>query len=219
MDRTPEPELMDAAAQADAYAAADFATSDAELVAAFLARFGEGLAGPVVDLGCGPGNIALRVARARPDLAVVGVDGAEAMLAVARSRAAALRNATFVRATLPSAALPAAAFGAVVSNSLLHHLHDPVASLWRTVLRVARPGAPVYVADLRRPPTPAAARAIVERYAAAEPEALRADFLASLHAAFEPDEIRAQLAAAGLAGWEVAAVGDRHVQVTGRLPA
>jgi hypothetical protein len=64
----------------------------------------------------------------------------------------------------------------------------------------------------------AAAQAIVDQYAANEPEVLRLDFLASLCAAFGPDEIRAQLRAHGLDGCSVRTVSDRHLLITGRLP-
>ena len=80
------------------------------------------------------------------------------------------------------------------------------------------PGAAVLVMDRFRPESVAAAQAIVDQYAANEPEVLRLDFLASLCAAFEPDEIRAQLQAHGLDGFGVRTVSDRHLLITGRLP-
>ena len=61
-------------------------------------------------------------------------------------------------------------------------------------------------------------RAIVDAYAAGEPETLRHDFLASLKAAFAPDEIRDQLAAADLKELKVRLVSDRHVLVAGTMP-
>jgi hypothetical protein len=73
--------------------------------------------------------------------------------------------------------------------------------------------------DLFRPASTTAAQAIVDLYAADEPEVLRQDFLASLCAAFEPAEIEAQLRAHGLDGLAVRLVSDRHLLVTGRLPS
>ena len=43
--------------------------------------------GTVLDLGCGPGTVALRVAKARPDLRVSGVDPYREMVEHARNRA------------------------------------------------------------------------------------------------------------------------------------
>lgn len=221
MQRTPEPELMDEAEQAQAYAAADFAEPNQRFVECLEAEFPALLQGAVLDLGCGPGDIVMRLATRRPGLTVHGIDGSEAMLRFASER---LHEAPelggrvqFIEGILPGASLPLPGYDAVVSNSLLHHLHDP-AVFWSAVREAGVPGAAVLVMDLFRPQSAAAAQAIVDQYAAQEPDVLRADFLASLHAAFEPDEIRAQLRACGLETLQVRTVSDRHLLVTGRLP-
>ena len=121
-----------------------------------------------------------------------------------------------VRALLPAPDLTAAGYDLVVSNSLLHHLHDP-GVLWNTVKHAGRRGARVVVMDLFRAGSPAAAADIVARYAGAEPEVLRNDFYNSLLAAFTPDEVRAQLGAAGLDHFTVTIVSDRHLLVAGTL--
>lgn len=221
MLRIPEPELMLASDQAQAYAEADFSETDDRFVQRFRQLFGRDFAGEIVDLGCGPGNVALRLAQAFPECTVTGVDGSVAMLEIARKRAAALPNAVsrlrFVEAVLPAAALPMRNADAVVSNSLLHHLHDP-AVLWRTLGQVASRHAAVLVADLRRPESEAEARRIVDAYALNEPEVLRRDFYNSLLAAFEIGEVEMQLEKAGLHKFRVQAVGDRHLEVYGRMP-
>jgi SAM-dependent methyltransferase len=124
---------------------------------------------------------------------------------------------TLVHADLADLAPPERGYDAVVSNSLLHHLHRPE-GLWRAVRQQGRSGAAVYITDLMRPDSPEAARAIVDTYAAEEPEQLRTDFYNSLFAAFTPEEVAGQLREAGLAELEVAAVSDRHLRVRGRLP-
>lgn len=223
MDRVPEPELMDDPVQARAYDEADFAEPHQRVVDAFGVRFpGFGAdGGPrVLDLGCGPGDVTVRFARAHPTATVLGVDGAAAMLALGRRRVAAEGLGARVRLErvhlpVPPAAWSGRHFDAVVSNSLLHHLRDP-AVLWETVLAVTRPGSAVFVADLRRPADEAGVDALVARYAAGEPHVLRRDFRASLRAAFTPDEIVAQVAAAGLGHLSVDVEGDRHVVVWGR---
>jgi SAM-dependent methyltransferase len=222
MQRVLEPELMDDPVQAAAYAAADFDASNSLFVDLFRDRFpdfpGRGL---VLDLGCGPGDIALRLARLWPGCEIHGLDGAGAMLELGRRAAAqagpAGERVRFVQGLVPDTPLPVPRYDAIVSNSLLHHLHRP-AGMWETVLRAGAPGAPVLIMDLARPPDLDAARAIVDAYAADDPDVLRTDFYHSLLAAFEPDEVVAQLAAAGL-DFEVARVSDRHLAAWGRLPA
>jgi len=220
MQRIPEPELMDAAEQARAYANADFAEPNERFVGCFAAEFPRLRHGAVLDLGCGPGDIVLRLAERFPELAVHGLDGSRAMLAFGAARLARSpqlgRRVRFIEGVLPGASLPLPRYDAIISNSLLHHLHDPLV-LWRTVLTAGAPGAAVLVMDLFRPPSPGAAQEIVETYAGTEPEVLRRDFFNSLCAAFEPGEVRAQLDECGLDGLLVKTVSDRHLLVSGRL--
>jgi len=222
MERVPEPELMEDPGQAAAYAAADFRESNGLFVRLFGELAGPDFAGCVLDLGCGPGDIPLRLARAHPRATVDGLDGSAAMLELAEAALDAAPDCAgrvaFARGRLPGARPPRARYDAVVSNSLLHHLARP-AVLWDAVARHGSPGAVVLAMDLFRPADTAAADAVVARYAEGAPAILRRDFLASLRAAFTPDEVRAQLAAAGLGGLAVRLPSDRHLAVVGRLPA
>ncbi len=220
MKRIREPELMDDEAQARAYAEADFEEPNSHFAALydeFIGRLPEGAA--VLDLGCGPGDITLRIAAAHPQIEIHGLDGSAAMLAFGHAALAqqpGLRErVSFIEGLVPDALLPRARYDAVISNSLLHHLHDPE-TLWRMIQARARPGAPVLVMDLMRPADEPAAQALVAQYAANEPEVLRRDFYNSLLAAFELDEVRQQLELAGLARLEVKPVSDRHLLVSGR---
>lgn len=221
MDRIPEPELMDEPEQARAYAEADFEEPNQLFVELFAARFPDWVgAGVILDLGCGPGDIVLKLARAFPNCRVDGLDGSAAMLSLAR---AALVNSgledrvRFVQDTLPGPRLPESRYQAITSNSLLHHLHSPEV-LWEAIRAVGEPGCPVLVMDLMRPETEALARDIVETYAHDEAPVLKADFYNSLLAAFEPAEIGQQLEKAGLRGMRIDQVSDRHLAVSGRMP-
>jgi ubiquinone/menaquinone biosynthesis C-methylase UbiE len=219
MERIPEPELMSDPEQARAYAEADFAEPHGRFVAEFRRCFpAEPMDGWVLDLGCGPGDIVQRFARAFPACRVDGVDGAEAMLAPGRQAIAAAgltERVRLIHGYLPHCRLPRAHYDAVISNSLLHHLNDPMV-LWAAIESYARPGAPVFVMDLLRPGSPAAATALVEAYAGEEPEILRRDFYHSLLAAYRPEEIEAQLVTAGMSHLDLEVISDRHWLVSGR---
>lgn len=211
LPRTPEPELMNDAEQAAAYAGADFAAPHGAIVAALAERIGT-IRGRVLDLGCGPADISARIAGRWPACRVDGIDGAAAMLEEGRARVTAEGLAERVRLHrlhLPDDPLPATDYDLVVSNSLLHHLHDPDV-LWRTVADAVAPGGAVFVADLMRPPDASTVDELVERMASAEPEILQRDFRASLHAAFTLDEVRAQLRRNGLS-LTVEALDDHHL--------
>src|SRR5581483_635269 len=85
MERVLEPELMEDERQAWAYAKADFSDGNSAFVSRFLAEFPDVRSGTIVDLGCGPADIPIRLAAALPlTVDFVGVDGADAMLEPAR---------------------------------------------------------------------------------------------------------------------------------------
>jgi len=204
--------------QAEAYARADFDAPNRRFCAELDARAPAPLRGLAVDLGCGPADIPLRLARSHPQLQLDAVDGSAPMLEWARRAidAAVLGDRVrVVHAALARLPLTAASYDFVLSNSLLHHLHDPL-ELWHAVARLVRPGGYVQVMDLSRPASAERAREIVESHAGSEPEVLKQDFFASLLAAFRPDEVRRQLERCGIGQLQVETISDRHLLVSGR---
>ncbi|MGH7897270.1 MAG: class I SAM-dependent methyltransferase [Candidatus Binatia bacterium] len=219
-ERVPEPELMDTPEQARSYAAADFSDVNQGFVDRFRSEFPATVRGNVVDLGCGPADIPLRLVSALPELRLTAVDGASAMLRLARSALAAAARTVrpaLVLARVPMLPFRRSTFDGCISNSLVHHLTDADA-FWREIRRICRPGAPVLVMDLHRPPTTQAARDIVEGAAGEEDPILKRDFYNSLLAAFTVDEIRTQLGRTGLGHLGCETASARHWIVHGRLP-
>lgn len=229
MQRVPEPELMDEAFQVKAYAAADFSDGDHALIADladYLCSVNQipHQGSMIIDIGCGPGNISEGLARYWPDSTVVGIDGSEAMLAVAKDRqqkaSPDLKRLSYrclnISAMASSAFALASNAHLIVSNSLIHHLHNPD-QLWMAIKNLAAPGAVVFHRDLRRPSTSEQAAALQLKHLPHAPAVLIKDYLASLHAAFTVEEIRAQLVLEGLDHLKVVEIEDRYLQVSGRL--
>jgi len=220
MERVPEPELMEDDAQAQAYAEADFAEAHSrciELLREVLPGLGE--EGRALDLGCGPGDVTIRFARAFPGWRVDGVDGSAAMLRYGRAaveRAGLQGRVALIQAYLPEGGVPGEGYDLILSNSLLHHLGEPQV-LWSSVRRWGGDGAHVFVMDLLRPESRERAQGLVEAYSGGEPEILRHDFFHSLLAAYRVAEVEGQLAAAGLGHLAVQPASDRHLIVWGRL--
>lgn len=217
MKRIPEPEeLMDEADQALAYAEADFSASNELFIELFEQLYSNEFTGLALDLGCGPADIPIRFAKRYPQARIDALDGAQAMLELAHE---AIQNHGLARQiSLHCQYLPGIRlernYHALLSNSLLHHLNDPL-DLWHSIRASAAADATVLVMDLLRPDSPQRVSELVREYAADAPEVLRRDFEASLHAAYTLDEVREQLAAAGLQGLEVSQVSDRHLAVRG----
>ena len=219
MERIPEPELMDDPAQAEAYHRADFGEPHAHFIALFRHHFPAGSwQGPVLDLGCGTADITRRFALTFRGVEIHGIDGAEAMLRWGRESVAAEGLDSRVRLScrrLPTHELPGSDYGAVISNSLLHHLADPLV-LWSAIRFSARVGAPVFVMDLLRPATPAHAAELVASHAVGESDLLRRDFFNFLCAGYRPDEVERQLLQGGLDHLTLEVISDRHWLVYGR---
>jgi len=218
MDRVLEPEVMDDPEQAQAYARADFEEENQGFVDRFREYYPEMTAVHLLDLGCGPADIPIRFARALPECRVTGVDASPPMIAIGTEavKAAGLSDRIALRCErFQSFALPEPA-DAVVSNSLLHHIPNPL-QFWYAVKKLAKPGGFVLVMDLLRPESSEAAQAIVDRYAAEEPAILRRDFYNSLLASFTEDEVAAQLAEMNLSRLLIDVPDDRHWVVGGRL--
>jgi cyclopropane fatty-acyl-phospholipid synthase-like methyltransferase len=216
MDRVLEPELMDDPKQAEVYACADFAEENQGFVERFKEYFPEFSQGMVLDLGCGPGDIPIRFVKLYPSCQITGVDASAPMIQLGEQ---AVKNAGLAdRITLRCERyedVPGARIAdAVISNSLLHHLPNPL-QFWQKLRQLVKPGAPVLVMDLLRPESPDAAQTIVDQYAANEPESLRRDFYNSLLAAFTEDEIGSQLARMNLTRLLIDIPDDRHWVVGG----
>jgi 2-polyprenyl-3-methyl-5-hydroxy-6-metoxy-1,4-benzoquinol methylase len=216
MNRILEPELMEDEAQVLAYAAADFEKENQGFLERFREYFPEFTEGHILDLGCGPGDIPVRFARALPSCRITGVDASEPMIGLAgvAVKQAGLADRITFRCERFQCVLLIEPVDAVVSNSLLHHVPNPL-QFWYRLRQLVKPGSPVLVMDLLRPDSPEEAQAIVDRYAAKEPDILRRDFYNSLLAAFTEDEVAAQLAEMNLSRLIVDVVDDRHWVVSG----
>jgi ubiquinone/menaquinone biosynthesis C-methylase UbiE len=217
--RFPEPELMEDDLQAEAYAKADFVEPNCLFCENLLSRLHPPERARVVDLGCGPADIPVRLARARPSWILDVVDGSPAMLRHARERIENEGLSGRIRThcqVVPAPALRQAAYDIVISNSLLHHMPEP-GVFWKEIVRLARTGGMVAVMDLMRPASRAVARALVERYSGAEPEVLKRDFFASLLAAFTPREVEEQLRQCDIGNLKVEIISDRHLFAFGSI--
>lgn len=153
--RKPEPEVMGDADEVDAYASAaaqaHLDAIDNTLVDQVLSLGVTG--GRLLDVGTGPGGIPLKIARRVPAVRAVGVDYSHNMILSARHAAREQGLADRVSFSVGDAnrlSFPDASFDIVLSNSVLHHLTNPLALL-NEMARVARPDGVVLLRDLRRP--------------------------------------------------------------------
>ena len=203
-----------------AYAHADFASPHQLFVDSFQQKFPDlEINDAVLDLGCGPCDISRRFASAYTDCTIHAVDGAANMLLHAESlnKSSNLhQRIQLINGTLPDTSLPQNFYQTIISNSLLHHLHNPFV-LWQTVQQHAKPFATIFIMDLMRPDSLTTARQLVEDNAANEPPILQQDFYHSLLAAFTPEEVQSQLDDMGMSTLRIETISDRHMLIYGSL--
>ncbi len=155
LQRKPEPEIM---SEQDAVSAYASAASQRHLEALDNTFVDHVLTlgtpkGLLLDIGCGPGNIVLKVAQRCPQVSIVGVDYSANMVHEGRRAIGelALENQVFFnQGSADQLPFADGTFDIVLSNSVLHHLMNP-AKAFEEMLRVAKPDGTIVVRDLRRP--------------------------------------------------------------------
>lgn len=216
MQRIPEPELMSDEDQAIAYANADFEEPHNHFISLLKDSITDGLpaSGLAMDLGCGAADISIRFANVFSDYQVDALDGSAAML-VEGQKALNVSNLshriTLIQDYLKETTLSNHNYDLIFSNSLLHHLHEPML-LWNCI-KNAKGQPSVFIMDLMRPDSEEKVDWMIKEYAAGEPEVLQRDFYNSLKAAFTLDEVKQQLNDAGLDNFKVSVVSDRHLTI------
>lgn len=217
--RVLEPEVMDETEEVDAYQAGlavpHLDRMDDTFVRCALRHARPGAR--VLDVGTGTGQIAVKLALARPDLEIVGIDLSPGMLAAARAlaRRAGVHGRVRIRkANARRIPFDDHTFGLVLSNSLLHHLPDPVPT-FDEMARVLAPGGRVFLRDLRRP-----MRSRMEGHIRTHGRHYRGEmrrlFADSVRAAFQVAEAREMVSLSGLAGCTVRPQLATYLVIEGR---
>jgi ubiquinone/menaquinone biosynthesis C-methylase UbiE len=102
----------------------------------------------VLEIGCGTGNLSIRVKRTHPGVEVVGSDPDPLALARAQRKARNLDGIRFERGYAQRLPYPDAGFDRVLSALMLHHLdHDTKVAAAAEVARVLRPGGSLHLVD------------------------------------------------------------------------
>lgn len=110
--------------------------------------------GTLVDIGCGTGTFALALGKRRPDARLVGIDGDEEVLALARSKPGASRI-RWQKGLAQGLPMPSGSADVATTSLVLHHLlpEDKRKAL-AEAKRILKPGGHLHVADWGRPSDP-----------------------------------------------------------------
>ena len=105
--------------------------------------------GSALDVGCGDGLLACRLAGRCRD--VTGVDRDRRMITLARERARDLRNVAFIDAEFPAFPFEDASFDFIASDTAIHHMNFEATLMAMT--RLLRPGGRLAIVGLARSAT------------------------------------------------------------------
>ena len=193
MNRIVEPEVMDTQEAAEAYDAMEHGEVDQAFVDQVIALGASN--GHFLDVGTGPAQIPILLAQRCPDLHITAIDLSEEMLKIARHHVAdagLTDRITLERLDAKTLPYPDNTFDGLISNSIVHHIHDAMSAL-KEMGRVARPQGTVLIRDLIRPETSADAQAFVDRYAAGDTPYQQKLYYDSFLAAFTIAEVNEML--------------------------
>ncbi len=173
--------------------------------------------GQALDIGCGPGHVAVDLARRCPNMTVYALDLSETMLNLVRRNAEKAGVGHRVVPILGDATrLPFQdqRFQLVVSLHTLHHVPNPELAL-REIRRVLAPDGAFLVRDLRRPRSPLVTKTLVNgfgallRYGSEE----KRQYWNSLRAALTPEEMAGHVRQAGLGRSRISRRAGHHLDV------
>jgi ubiquinone/menaquinone biosynthesis C-methylase UbiE len=210
LPRILEPEVMNTPEEARDYDAMDHSAVNRVFVADFLSVWNG--AGPVLDVGTGTAQIPIALCREHADVRVTAIDLASHMLELGTKnvmKAGLAQRITLERRDAKQMPYESGSFGAVISNSIIHHIPEP-AGVVAEMVRVVKKGGTIFVRDLLRPAEDADVRKLVAMYASDANAHQQQMFDDSLRAALTLDEIRKLVAAAGHDPTQVRQTTDRH---------
>jgi ubiquinone/menaquinone biosynthesis C-methylase UbiE len=107
----------------------------------------------VLDLGCGTATLTLMLKQAEPEAEVVGLDGDEQVLAIARTKVArAGVDIRFDQGMAYALPYPDASFDRVVSSLVIHHLTSGNKQrAFQEAFRILRPEGELHILDFGPP--------------------------------------------------------------------
>lgn len=212
LERVLEPEVMDTEQEATEYDRMDHTEANDAFVERLVAL---GASGSMLDIGTGPGHIPLLVCERIEGATVIGIDLSERMLENAekhRIESPWSERVSYKHADAKNLAFPDKSFDTVFSNTILHHIPDPLPFL-QEARRVLRPGGTLLVRDLTRPDSMERLQELVSLHAAGATPYQRQLFGDSLHAALTPSELHQVAEKAGWKDAEITVDSDRHISL------
>lgn len=212
LPRTLEPEVMDEESEVQAYDEMDHDEVNRLFVEDFLREFSPDRESRILDIGTGTGLIPIEFTRQSARGCITGVDLSERMIEQARKHVARLgleERLDFIVADASRLPMEDGRIEAIMSNSIVHHLPDPL-PFFRECSRLLKPGGFLFVRDLHRPETSDQVESLVATHAGREGERQQQLLRQSFHAALTVDEVASMLSSIPELPARIEKTSDRH---------
>jgi ubiquinone/menaquinone biosynthesis C-methylase UbiE len=214
MDRILEPEVMDTWQEATAYDAMDFTAVNTAFATDAIALDPDAV--KVVDLGTGTARIPILMCQQRPQYLFTAIDLAQSMLIIGHrnvEEAKLTQRIRLERVDSKRMPYPDLEFDMVISNSLVHHLPEPL-SFFQEIKRLIKPDGAILIRDLIRPENDRIVNELVAQFSQDYDDRQQQLFHDSLKAALTLTEVQELLDRAGLAQVKLARSSELHWTIT-----
>ena len=105
----------------------------------------------ILDLGCGTGTLTLMLKRAHPDTHIIGLDGDEQILEIARKKSQ-NEDIQWEQGLASSLSYPDSTFDRVVTSLVIHHLTTNEKRLtFHEIYRILKPQGELHILDFGTP--------------------------------------------------------------------
>ena len=218
LHRILEPEVMDTLEEAFEYDSMDHSQVNEVFCNDFFAARNLTDGAQILDVGTGTAQIPIAMCRRNSGLKITAIDLAESMLTLGNKNIQTARledSITLVQVDSKKMPYPDESFDQVVSNSIIHHIPNPV-ECFKEMIRVTKKDGLLFIRDLLRPFSLVELQNIVNLHAGDATPKQKQLFTDSLHASLSLAEVREMVKRFGFEAFTVIQSSNRHWTFTAR---
>lgn len=218
LHRILEPEVMDTLEEACEYDSMDHSQVNEVFCNDFFAARNLNDGVQILDVGTGTAQIPIAMCKRNSGLKITAIDLAESMLTLGNKNIQTARledSITLVQIDSKKMPYPDESFDQVVSNSIIHHIPNPL-ECFKEMIRVTKKDGLLFIRDLLRPFSLIELQNIVNLHAGDATPKQKQLFTDSLHASLSLAEVREMVKRFGFEAFTVIQSSNRHWTFTAR---
>ena len=218
LQRILEPEVMDTLEEACEYDSMDHSQVNEVFCNDFFAARNLNDGVRILDVGTGTAQIPIAMCKRNSGLKITAIDLAESMLTLGNKNIQTARledSITLVQVDSKKMPYPDESFDQVVSNSIIHHIPNPL-ECFKEMIRVTKKDGLLFIRDLLRPFSLVELQNIVNLHAGDATPKQKQLFTDSLHASLSLAEVREMVKRFGFEAFTVIQSSNRHWTFTAR---